>query len=262
MTMRRTSFLAALARGDRHRGVRRRGDEARRRPARPHSRGVRQPDRAAVRGQRDGEPREPGGGEEGRQAHRALGRRRRLARSRQDVLHVHDRASSTRCTAGSTPTCPRTRASRCRTSPSRRAGDRRRRQDGHREAAKGRDVLRPGRPRGHVGGHQVRDRARVHRGGRPTATSRPTSATSSARRTSPATTGRCRASGRPTSRRSCSSSRQGTGAALAGALAMPISIPVPKEFARRYDRRCRRPTASSTPSTPVRTRSRATRRAT
>ena len=106
-------------------GRRRAGDEGR---------GRGQRDRPAVRGQRHREHPDRRRGQARREADRPVGRRRRLPRPRQDVLHVHDRD----------PQRAASRALRLRAAghhaagarPGRgRPGDRRGRPDRHREAA-------------------------------------------------------------------------------------------------------------------------------
>ena len=95
---------------------------------------------------------------------------------------------------------------------------------------------RPGEPRGHLEGRQVRDRARLYRerARRPYVRAYFGDVVGAPKEPGPY---------RPVSGIQTPDDQtivfklsKGTGAALAGALAMPISIPVPKEYALKYDR--------------------------
>ena len=133
------------------RGVRRRRRRERRAPAARRRRATRaaaaRRHRAALRRYRRRQHRRPRGGQEGRQAHRPLRRRRRLHGPRQDVLHVRDRdhqrdpSRPVRVPAGG--------HDEAGAGPRRgQAGDLRGRQDRHGQAQAGRHVLHAGEPRG------------------------------------------------------------------------------------------------------------------
>ena len=100
----------------------------------------------------------------------------------------------------------------------------------------GRQVLAAGRPRGHLEGRQVRDRARLLQHGqqrlRGRLLRRPRGR--EGRRQAGHEDLRHRDAGRH--RRSSSTSRKGTGGVVAGALALPLSAPVPEEYAEKFDK--------------------------
>ena len=200
----------------------------------------------------------PSRGQEGRQADRPLGRRRRLHRPGHHVLPAGPARSPTPRRARSTP--PRSTTLRW---PSRvlAEADPEISEDGCTVTVTikdRREVLAAGRPRGHLGGRQVRHRARLLQ-------QRQQRLRGRVLRRPQGRQGRCQAGHRrsPASRRrttrpsSSTSSRaradKCAGGILARALVMPLSAPVPKEYAEKFDAKARRRPTARTRSPPART---------